>query len=203
MVGHAPPSRLYGGSIMKKKIFLILIFLLIASTFVFADNVSTEVFAGRGAKSEVRIRSGLEYFNGVFSFYLQIIVGIVGGALMAFRFTIEVVHALIMTESSNSPGELRKVVVRFFLHLSFAMFGAIGVLSIMGGATSLSLAGKQTSTTTMSLTPALGTSSITLEKPNTTQTNTNTMGLTSALGTSSITLEDPIVFQNNSRGKKQ
>ena len=60
-------------------------------------------------------------FRGALQFYLKIIIGAVGGALMALRFTVELVHALIMNGNEGMPGELQKVLVRFIVHFVFAM----------------------------------------------------------------------------------
>lgn len=71
-------------------------------------------------------------FAGAFSFFLKIIIGAVGGALMALRFTVELAHALIMNGNEGMPGELQKVVIRFIIHFSVALLGTAVILKTMG-----------------------------------------------------------------------
>lgn len=63
-------------------------------------------------------------FAGMFKFYSEIIIGIVGGVLMTFRLGIELFHAIIMNDASGSVGEVRKVFMRFLIHFIVAVTGA-------------------------------------------------------------------------------
>lgn len=70
-------------------------------------------------------------FRGALQFYLKIIIGAVGGSLMALRFTFELMHALIMNNSEGTPGEIQKVLVRFIVHVVFALLGSSAILALI------------------------------------------------------------------------
>jgi len=72
-------------------------------------------------------------FAGVIGYYLQIIIGVVGGALMGLRFTIEMTHALIMNSYSDGMNEVKKVVIKFVIHIGVAIFGATGMFLLLSG----------------------------------------------------------------------
>lgn len=69
-------------------------------------------------------------FKGVFSFYNQMIVGVVAGALFGLKFAIELLNA-VMNEDSNPKG-VKRCMLRLLLHVGVVGFGSVGVLGLLG-----------------------------------------------------------------------
>ena len=69
-------------------------------------------------------------FKGVFSFYNQVIVGVVAGALFGLKFAIELLNA-IMNEDSNPKG-VKRCITRLLIHVGIISLGSVGVLAILG-----------------------------------------------------------------------
>lgn len=69
-------------------------------------------------------------FKGVFSFYNQMIVGVVAGALFGLKFAIELLNA-VMNEDSNPKG-VKRCILRLLLHVGVVGFGSAGVFGLLG-----------------------------------------------------------------------
>ncbi len=96
-----------------------------SSSIQIADYITSDNLNGGEELSKVL---GTETFKnpfaGMFKFYSEIIIGLVGGVLMTFRLGIELFHAIIMNDASGSIGEVRKVLMRFLIHFIVAVTGA-------------------------------------------------------------------------------
>ena len=117
-----------------RKIF-VLLFVLIAivspvfcktSSFLGLDSAEITVPLGE-ANFSGKISNP---FKGVFSFYNQVIVGVVAGALFGLKFAIELLNA-IMNEDSNPKG-VKRCITRLLIHVGIISLGSVGVLAILG-----------------------------------------------------------------------
>ena len=121
------------GQKMKKKILLVLVLTVLVVGGVFADSSSDPATTDLDSKTFTIFGRQVDNpFAGAFSFFLKVIIGGVGGALMALRFTFDFMHALIMNGNEGMPGELQKVVIRFVVHFTVALLGSAVILKTMG-----------------------------------------------------------------------
>ncbi len=67
-------------------------------------------------------------FAGAWGFYLNIIV-VLGGGMMVLRFAVELVGAIVFS-TEDSTVEVRKVLIRFLVHLGVIMM-AFGVIALI------------------------------------------------------------------------
>lgn len=111
-----------------KKVLVVLFVSLFLLVPLFAEDVSITSKSWTSGRSEIK-----NPFAGVIGYYLQIIIGVVGGALMGLRFTIEMTHALIMNSYSDGMNEIKKVVIKFVIHIGVAIFGATGMFLLLSG----------------------------------------------------------------------
>lgn len=96
-----------------------------SSSIQIADHISSDSLNGGENMSKVLGTATFKNpFAGMFKFYSEIIIGLVGGVLMTFRLGIELFHAIIMNDASGSVGEVRKVLMRFLIHFIVAVTGA-------------------------------------------------------------------------------
>lgn len=131
----------------SKSIAAMLLVLLLAASPVFcrssfkdfsSTSVNTPSYGRSALDSQVfRLESnagGLALvenpFKGVFSFYNQMIVGVVAGSLFALKFAIELLHAY-MNEDSNPKG-MKRCFLKLLLHVGVVAFGSVGVLALLG-----------------------------------------------------------------------
>lgn len=128
---------------MKKIMLVLIMAMVVLGSAIAGPSVSSKYTAGESGAGTRAIdldsktftifgRQVDNPFAGAFSFFLKIIIGAVGGALMALRFTVELAHALIMNGNEGMPGELQKVVIRFIIHFSVALLGTAVILKTMG-----------------------------------------------------------------------
>lgn len=111
-----------------KKVLVVLFVSLFLLVPLFAEDTSITSKSWTSGGSEIK-----NPFAGVIGYYLQIIIGVVGGALMGLRFTIEMTHALIMNSYSDGMNEVKKVVIKFVIHIGVAIFGATGMFLLLSG----------------------------------------------------------------------
>jgi hypothetical protein len=69
-------------------------------------------------------------FKGVFSFYNQMLAGVVAGALFGLKFAIELLNA-VMNEDSNPKG-VKRCITRLLIYLGFISFGSVGIFALLG-----------------------------------------------------------------------
>lgn len=114
-----------------KKIIVISVLLLLTLSLFAESTVNSSIadpyitikptLTGRGANEGVTVKNP---FVGAWSFYLKIIVAVIGGSAMLLRFAFELVSAIIF-EGEDSSSAVRKVIVRLLTHL--------GIISIAFG----------------------------------------------------------------------
>lgn len=131
---------------IKKSFIAVFVFAILINTCLFANGIEEKAVdadvsaisfvdytSGNSLKSDdEKISNALggisdsfkNPFTGMFKFYGEIIIGVAGGLLMTFRLGIELFHAIIMNDASGSIGEVRKVLMRFLIHLIVAVTGA-------------------------------------------------------------------------------
>lgn len=134
-----------------KKLVVVLVILMLMASPVFCRQSSFLLFentmaGSAGTSSQIGLltdgalrislgQSGFANwidnpFKGVFSFYNQMIVGVVAGALFGLKFAIELLNA-VMNEDSNPKG-VKRCILRLLLHVGVVGFGSIGILGILG-----------------------------------------------------------------------
>lgn len=117
-----------------KKIFVLFFILTVIISPVFCeassfkDLDSTEITVPLGEKGLFGFIKNP--FKGVFSFYNQMIVGVVAGALFGLKFAIELLNA-IMNEDSNPKG-VKRCITRLLIYLGFISFGSVGIFALLG-----------------------------------------------------------------------
>lgn len=126
-----------------KKISILLCLLVLAVNIFAANNVVS--VSGQSIKTGTQIDSEnievqpviigskqkvavVNPFAGAWRFYLNIIV-VLGGGMMLLRFAVELVGAIVFS-TEDSTVEVRKVLVRFLVHLGVVMvsFGVIALI---------------------------------------------------------------------------
>lgn len=126
-----------------KKISILLCLLVLTVNIFAANNVVSD--SGQSIKTGTQIDSEnievqpviigskqkvavVNPFAGAWGFYLNIIV-VLGGGMMLLRFAVELVGAIVFS-TEDSTVEVRKVLVRFLVHLGVVMmsFGVIALI---------------------------------------------------------------------------
>lgn len=120
---------------MRKFCVLLFILMVIASPVFCSDGTSSFVKLSSGEMNVPLGGKGLSGtinnpFKGVFSFYNQMIVGFVAGALFGLKFAIELLNA-VMNEDSNPKG-VKRCILRLSLHVGIITLGSVGILAILG-----------------------------------------------------------------------
>ena len=119
-----------------KKIFIILMAMMLVTSSLYAAEepvqtvgvtLDSRVIKIRpymiGSSSDTRKVSVVNNpFSGIWGFYLQIVIGAIGGGLMLIRFATELVAAVIY-EGEDSTAKVRKVIIRFLVHVGVAVMG--------------------------------------------------------------------------------
>lgn len=122
---------------MKKFFILLLVLIAVASNLYAGDDNASQSLAGNSLDSRtvyvkpIMIGSSSATsklipvnnpFSGIWGFYLQIVIGAIGGGLMLVRFATELVAAVIY-EGEDSSSRVRKVIIRFLVHVGVAVLG--------------------------------------------------------------------------------
>lgn len=102
-------------SVVIHKIKFLVPLLLILPNFVFAANKTAD---------KVKFP-----FSVAVGFYLKVIVGIVGGALMTLKFATEIIAAY--NNKNSDPNGLGACISKFLTHVFIALI-AFGVIEILG-----------------------------------------------------------------------
>ena len=124
-----------------KKIFIILMAMMLVTSSLYAAEEAVQTVGVTLDSRVIKIRPYMigdkkttvsvvnNPFSGIWGFYLQIVIGAIGGGLMLIRFATELVAAVIY-EGEDSTAKVRKVIIRFLVHVGVAVLG-FSTLSLM------------------------------------------------------------------------
>lgn len=117
-----------------KKIFIILMAMMLVTSSLYAAEEAVQTVGVTLDSRVIKIRPYMigdkkttvsvvnNPFSGIWGFYLQIVIGAIGGGLMLIRFATELVAAVIY-EGEDSTAKVRKVIIRFLVHVGVAVMG--------------------------------------------------------------------------------
>ena len=117
-----------------KKIFIILMAMMLVTSSLYAAEEPVQTVGVTLDSRVIKIRPYMigdkkttvsvvnNPFSGIWGFYLQIVIGAIGGGLMLIRFATELVAAVIY-EGEDSTAKVRKVIIRFLVHVGVAVMG--------------------------------------------------------------------------------
>ena len=117
-----------------KKIFIILMAMMLVTSSLYAAEEAAQTVGVTLDSRVIKIRPYMigdkkttvsvvnNPFSGIWGFYLQIVIGAIGGGLMLIRFATELVAAVIY-EGEDSTAKVRKVIIRFLVHVGVAVMG--------------------------------------------------------------------------------
>ena len=117
-----------------KKIFVILLTMMLVASSLYAAEDAVQTVGVTLDSRVIKIRPYMigdknttvsvvnNPFSGIWGFYLQVVRGAIGGGLMLIRFATELVAAVIY-EGEDSTAKVRKVIIRFLVHVGVAVMG--------------------------------------------------------------------------------
>ena len=117
-----------------KKIFIILMAMMLVTSSLYAAEEAVQTVGVTLDSRVIKIRPYMigdkkttvsvvnNPFSGIWGFYLQIVIGAIGGGLMLIRFATELV-ATVIYEGEDSTAKVRKVIIRFLVHVGVAVMG--------------------------------------------------------------------------------